>query len=101
MNLIGIKKNLDLLNKLKIIITCRSTEISDSEIDEVFKIEEKYYLTNSRYICDINSKDIFNYVKNLISYIKRYNDSKLFGQFKLLKTAKEYMEFLEKNTNLQ
>eukprot|EP00825_Cyclidium_porcatum_P044586 TRINITY_DN6589_c0_g1_i1.p1 TRINITY_DN6589_c0_g1~~TRINITY_DN6589_c0_g1_i1.p1 ORF type:complete len:1211 (-),score=194.06 TRINITY_DN6589_c0_g1_i1:148-3780(-) len=92
---IGIQNNTALQSKFKVVISCRSSELS--QISEVFKHNKPAVF----YICPINQLQLKNYLQKFIDYIQNFGKSNVFQKFKCLSSAEEYIQIINSNPTLK
>ena len=54
LDLVGIKEKKELQQRCKVIVSCRSTEISGDEIKDIFMLKDQPLASEVGYICPVN-----------------------------------------------
>lgn len=101
LDLVGIKSDAKLQDKLKVIVSCRSTEISSDQIKDIFYLRNQFQSSDHGYICPINSQQLKEYLGKFVDTVNQYNSSHLMGKFESFKTSKEYEDMMESNQSLK
>lgn len=79
---------------MKVIVSCRSSEISEKEISDIFSIKSNLKLFTKSYITPLDESRQQEYIAKFVSTVQRLRDSKFFGQYRCLKTSDEYFQLI-------
>lgn len=97
MDFLGVKADKKLLGTMKVIITCRSTELSDEQRQTIFAIERNLTAIDHGYISPVQPDQFREYIKKFVEIVGKYQNTKLFGKFNTFKTSAEYEAIIDGN----
>lgn len=99
-DLLGISQNAFLQENIKLIITCRSTEISEPEIVNFLQVPARRASMIRAYICPVNSVQQNDYLEKFVKEVQ-VNKNLFFGKFNCFDTVNEYTEMFTNYPSLQ